>query len=161
MNRQTLNKIEKPREGFVYPTDNKEELIVVTEIIKEYLEFDGYEKGKLVESSIEGDVGEFEKVIPIGKIGRTHKLEDGKLVEIPRESEVMVGDVFEYEGGKGGFFTVIEYDPKYKTIWTVLDSSGQCYTGGLLGLSIERYINAVDAKRIGIANPIEYIELEG
>lgn len=38
----------------------------------------------------------------IGKLGITHRIEDGRLVEIPRTAEFQVDDVVRHESGKTG-----------------------------------------------------------
>lgn len=38
----------------------------------------------------------------IGKLGITHRIEDGRLVEIPRATEFQVDDVVRHESGKTG-----------------------------------------------------------
>ena len=45
--------------------------------------------------------------ILVGKLGITHRIEDGKLVEIPRTEEFQIDDVVRHESGKAGVIVKI------------------------------------------------------
>lgn len=74
-----LREITEPREGFVYETN-----------IGNYI----YTTGAFIPVDMKNFHNPIENEKIIGKLGLTHKIEDGKLVELPRK-DIEVGDVFE------------------------------------------------------------------
>ena len=116
-----LVKITEPREGFVYEGScNK---MILTGIKNGSYTFTNYdEEGN---ETYESEANYFfESIKLIGKIGITHKIENEKLIEIPRD-DVEVDDVFEsdalivvvstglWKDGRLDF----EYITPYKDTW--------------------------------------------
>lgn len=64
---------------------------------------DAYEE----QSTRERNVATFDDCEIIGKIGITHRTEDGKLVEIPHTTEFEVDDIVRHENGKTGVIVKI------------------------------------------------------
>jgi hypothetical protein len=91
-----LKEITEPREGFVYEYEG---CYILCGNPKDFEER-SYAINSIQECSILKE--QYRK--PIGKLGLTHKIEDGKLVELPRR-EIEVGDIIH-----GKTITYVEYD---------------------------------------------------
>ena len=80
----------------------------------EYAEFDTYAEFYDIKTKqlMEDDSEElrfYENGELIGKLGITHRIEDGKLVEIPHTTEFEVDDIVRHENGKTGVIVKINY----------------------------------------------------